>query len=107
MYPSSLEKISLLLFLCFQSRPFFPPPPYQVLVHGQGEGREEGRLWGDFGGMGAWVVFRGRYACFLPEAILSLQGQYIFPCDGSTTAPLQNAGTTLHPILAHIQSLHG
>ena len=55
MHPSSAEKISLLLFLCFQSRPFFPPPPYQVLVHGQGEGREEGRLWDDFGEMGAWV----------------------------------------------------
>ena len=51
MHPSSAEKLSLLLFLCFQSRPIFPPPPCQVLVHGQGLGREEVRPCNDFGVM--------------------------------------------------------
>ena len=31
-------------------RPSIAPPPYQLLVHRQGVGREEGRLWGDFWG---------------------------------------------------------
>ena len=30
-------------------RPLSPPPPYLVPVYRQGEGREEGRLWGEFG----------------------------------------------------------
>ena len=37
-------------------RPCRLPAPYQVLVYRQGEGREEGRLWGEFGGSG--VIFR-------------------------------------------------
>ena len=32
-----------------QSRSFSLPPPYLLLVYRQGLGREEGRLWGDFG----------------------------------------------------------
>lgn len=45
-------------------RPSVAPAPYQLLVHRQGVGREQGRLWGDFGviavdWMLVWVLSGG------------------------------------------------